>query len=339
MTEILDTSTEIDIDLGIGSSPIDSIEVKEEVKKIPPNPIFEDMEEDEIEEEEFAKSPTQIRKEKEREFYQTLSGAEKEAWNEGWRKGSFFKGLNKDGTPRSEISAEEFLERRKQIAPINNERTRTLGREKAEAEERAAALERQVQELLKYNKTREEREMKSSRSVLDQQEDQAILEGDIERVRAIRAQRESLEREKFTFSEEPKQEANVFTPREQNIFKEWAAENIWFHRDLKLQAYASNMFNELHENNPRQSLIEKLEMVQEEIENRFGDKIGRTTRKPIRVDSGLRGMQSSQPQTLSYNEIPADAKAMCEGFIKKGKMSPEAAKKLRAEYVKEYSTN
>lgn len=350
MTGIIDNSTEIDIDLGLSTPRIDPSNIPEQFKlkaKVVPNPMIEEIEEEleaeedfEPAEEEPKKSAFQIRKEEEREFYETLTDEEeKEAWNEGWRKGKLFKGLNKDGTPRPEISAKEFLARRKEIAPINNERTRTLAREKAETDKRNAALEKQVQELIAYNKTREEREVKHSQSQLEKMEEEAILEGDVERVKALRRQMADVEKTKFTFSEptQPQQQPRI-SQDEVDLFKDWQAVNTWFVKDVKLQSYADKMFDELTAENPRLSTGQKLEMISEEVEQRFSDKINLThQRKPISVASGVRGMRPAQAKTISYNEVPVEARAMCEGFIKRDKMNPDQAKKLRAEYVKEYS--
>lgn len=336
MAEIIDQSTEIDIDIGADYPPIDP-SLEKSLKINEPNPIFEDMEDGEEVEKEVLKKPFSTRKEEERDFRETLSDIEKEAWDMGWRKDKFFKGLNKDGSPKVEISAEEFISKNEKYTTIANERVRKLSKEKTEAEKQNIILQKQIEELVRYNKTREEREIQSTQVHLDAEERQAIMEGDVDRVMSIRKQKEEVAKTQFAFSEPDQQQVTQFSPTDLAIFQDWQVTNSWFNRDPSLKIYASSVFDQISLENPRLSVQDRLEMVQEEVEERFSDKVFTQRRKPVSVDSGIRGMQVNKPKTISFNEIPDEAKKMCEGFIKKGRLNLEQAKKLRAEYVKEYS--
>jgi hypothetical protein len=179
---VIDRSEEIDLDIGVQIEDEAPEEAPE--KEIVPNPIFEQMEEEE--------APRFDPKAEERVFYQSLSETEKEAWDRGWRTGKFFKGKYKDGTPKPHKSAEDFLAMQEKETPILNERNRKLAKEKSVLENEVAEMRKQMQVMLNVQKIAQEREFTKSYSSLDEAEENAILEGDVAKVRAIRQQRDDL---------------------------------------------------------------------------------------------------------------------------------------------------
>lgn len=324
---IIDRSEEIDIDIGIPTEEVQ--EPKQEEKKIAPNPIFEDMEE-EVDQEE--QKPVFDPKAEERAFYETLSEVEKEAWNKGWRTGKYFKGKYKDGTPKPHRSAEEFLAIQEKETPVLNERNRKLAQEKGQLENEVAELRKQMQVILNVQKSVYEKETQKSYATLDEAEEAAILEGDVAKVRAIRKQREDFEKTKLSFDEpEQKPEANQQISREdKRLFDNWTADNPWFHEDKVMQATAATYFGTLSERLPLQ---ERLEMVSEEIERRFGDKLG--VPKAPRVESGIRGVQSSRKQ-YSYNDLPAEVRKNCDFMAKRHGFTKDQIARMQQEAIKEY---
>lgn len=325
---VIDRSEEIDIDIGV---PADEQEIKREEKKIPSNPIFEDMEEGEGEGSEIDEKPIFDPKAEEKAFYETLTDIEKEAWDRGWRTGKYFKGKYKDGTPRPHKSAEEFLAVQERETPILNERNRKLAAEKTSLEKEIAELRKQMNVILNVQKVAYEEKTQSRVQSLDEAEEAAILEGDVAKVRTIQKQRLDLEKNKVSFEEpeqvEPKQEIS----REDKIlFDNWTADNAWFFEDKVMQATAATYFGTLSERIP---LKERLEMVDEEIERRFGDKLG--IPKAPRVESGIRGVQSSKKQ-YTYNDLPAEVRKNCDYMAKRHGFSKEQVAKMQQEAIKEY---
>lgn len=319
---VIDRSEEIDIDIGI---PAEEQETQQENKEIPANPIFEDMEEEEFE------KPVFDPKAEEKAFYETLTDVEKEAWARGWRKGKYFKGRYKDGTPRPHKSAEEFLAVQEKETPVLNERNRKLTAEKTALEKEMAELRKQVSILTNVQKIAYEEKTQSRVQSLDEAEEAAILEGDVAKVRAIQKQRLELEKNKISFEEpEVEQPVRQINRDDKAVIDNWSADNTWIYQDKVMQAAATAYFGTLSEALP---LEERLELVSNEIQTRFGDKLG--IRKAPKVDSGVRGVQSTKKQ-YTYNDLPAEVRKNCDFMAKRHGFTKEQVAKMQQKAIKEY---
>jgi hypothetical protein len=304
------------------------------LKETPSNPIFEDMEESESESPEVEQPVQQNqfvdRNTEEKAFYASLSDIEKDAWDRGWRTGKFFKGKFKDGTPKPHKSAEEFLSIQERETPILNERNRKLASEKTALEREMAELRKQMDVMLNVQKIAYEEKTQNKFQSLEEAEEQAILEGDVSKVRAIQKQRLEFEKNKISFEEPQQRKQPEFQSEEVKIFQDWSSENTWFYQDAMLKNYAETYFDNLPNHI---SLDEKLEMVSQEVKNRFSDKLGIS--KAPRVESGVRGVQNTRKQ-YSYNDLPAEIKKGCEFFAKKWNFDKEKIAKMQQTAVKDY---
>jgi hypothetical protein len=287
-----------------------------------------------------------FKSDEEKEFYDSLTESEQLAWGAGWKKGKYFRGLNKDGTPRKELTAEEFLQNMK-LSKTGSERLGKLSRDTVEKDKTILELKKQVQELLKFTKQKNENEILSRKQSLEQEEEDAILSGDLEKVKHIRNLQKKIEENKFNFSteEEPKTQQpvqnNVSTlPPEilaerQRIVNEFKSIHTWYNDDAELQGYADVVFRKLDNdvNYRHLSFQDKLDMVVERVEKKFPDEIG--IKKPLTVASGRRGISSPTKQ-ITINDLPDDAKKAYNYFASKEK-TEEGKKKIRDFYIKEYS--
>jgi len=333
--QVIDRSEEIDIDIGLNSQ---ELEPKiEENKNLSSNPILKEMEEEEIEKDNnlFEKST----KSEERAFYETLSDTEKDAWDRGWRTGKFFKGRYKDGTLKPHKTAQEFLEVQEKETPVLNERNRKLTAEKTALEKRLEDMQKQMDVILNVQKFAYEENNQKRFQSLDEAEENAILEGDVAKVRAIQKQRNELEKNKISFTEnkideniqeEPKSQIQ---PEDKKIFDNWTADNTWFHQDKVMQVMAATYFGELSERIPLQ---ERLEMVTEEVEKRFSDKLNRA-RAPS-VESGKRGINVGKKQ-YTYNDLPLDVRQTCQYFAKKHNFTATQIKDMQQNAINDYFNN
>jgi len=333
--QVIDRSEEIDIDIGLNSQ---ELEPKiEQNKNLSSNPILKEMEEEEIEKDNnlFEKST----KSEERAFYETLSDIEKDAWDRGWRTGKFFKGRYKDGTLKPHKTAQEFLEVQEKETPVLNERNRKLTTENRALEKRLEDMQKQMDVILNVQKFAYEDNNQKRFQSLDEAEENAILEGDVAKVRAIQKQRNELEKNKISFTEnkideniqeEPKSQIQ---PEDKKIFDNWTADNTWFHQDKIMQATATAYFGTLSE---RISLEERLEMVSEEIESRFSDKLNRT--KAPSVESGKRGINVGKKQ-YTYNDLPLEVRQTCQYFAKKHNFTSAQIKDMQQNAINDYFNN
>jgi hypothetical protein len=332
---IIDRSEEIDIDIGLN---LQEIEPKiDENKTLSSNPILKEIEEEEIEKDNnlFEKST----KSEEKVFYETLTDTEKDAWDRGWRTGKFFKGKYKDGTPKPHKTAQEFLEIQERETPVLNERNRKLTAEKTALEKRLEDMQKQMDVILNVQKFAYEDNNQKRFQSLDEAEENAILEGDVAKVRAIQKQRNELEKNKISFSEnkidekvqeEPKSQIQ---PEDKKIFDNWAPDNTWFYENAPMRGYAETYFATLSERIP---LRERLEMVSEEIESRFSDKLNIT--KAPSVESGQRGINVGKKQ-YTYNDLPLEVRQTCQYFAQKHKFTPAQIKDMQQNAINDYFNN
>jgi hypothetical protein len=333
--QVIDRSEEIDIDIGLNSQELEP--KVEENKNLSSNPILKEMEEEEIEKDNnlFEKST----KSEERAFYENLSDTEKDAWDRGWRTGKFFKGRYKDGTLKPHKTAQEFLEVQEKETPVLNERNRKLTAEKTALEKRLEDMQKQMGVILNVQKFAYEENNQKRFQSLDEAEENAILEGDVAKVRSIQKQRNELEKNKISFAEnkideniqeEPKSQIQ---PEDKKIFDNWTADNTWFHQDKIMQATAAAYFGTLSE---RISLEERLEMVSEEIQSRFSDKLNIT--KAPSVESGKRGVNVGKKQ-YTYNDLPLDVRQTCQYFAKKHNFTATQIKDMQQNAINDYFNN
>jgi hypothetical protein len=328
--QVIDRSEEIDIDIGLNSQELEP--KVEENKNLSSNPILKEMEEEEIEKENnlFEKST----KSEERAFYENLSDTEKDAWDRGWRTGKFFKGRYKDGTLKPHKTAQEFLEVQEKETPVLNERNRKLAKEKTVLESEVAEMRKQMQVMLNVQKIAQEREFTKSYTSLDEAEENAILEGDVAKVRVIRQQRDDLAKSKVVFDEpEVEQPKSQINRNDKALFDNWTADNTWFHQDKVMQVMAATYFGELSERIPLQ---ERLEMVTEEVEKRFSDKLN-ITRAPS-VENGQRGINVGKKQ-YTYNDLPLDVRQTCQYFAKKHNFTATQIKDMQQNAINDYFNN
>jgi hypothetical protein len=188
-----------------------------------------------------------------------------------------------------------------------------------------------MQVLLNVQKIAQESQFTKSYASLDEAEENAILEGDVAKVRAIRQQRDDLAKSKVVFDEpEVEQPKNQINRDEKALFDNWTADNTWFHQDKVLQAVAAAYFGDLSERIPLQ---ERLEMVTEEVEKRFSDKLGIS--KAPRIESGQRGIKTGKAQH-SYSDLPADVRKNCDFMAKRHNFSKDQVARMQQEAIKEY---
>jgi hypothetical protein len=223
--------------------------------------------------------------------------------------------------------------------PVLNERNRKLTAEKTALEKRLEDMQKQMDVILNVQKFAYEDNNQKRFQSLDEAEENAILEGDVAKVRAIQKQRNELEKNKISFSEnkidekvqeEPKSQIQ---PEDKKIFDNWAPDNTWFYENAPMRGYAETYFATLSERIP---LRERLEMVSEEIESRFSDKLNIT--KAPSVESGQRGINVGKKQ-YTYNDLPLEVRQTCQYFAQKHKFTPAQIKDMQQNAINDYFNN
>lgn len=246
----------------------------------------------------------------------------------GWVPREEFK-----GDPEKWRPADEFVKRGEELLPIALERTRAAERKLADMEARIAQRERE------YTDTVGRLERMSTKALERQREQlmanysaamrQAVELGDVQRF-------DQLQRDQYTAVQQfdtqvreavapPQQQQNgprPLPPEEQALVSSWVRENAWYERDPAMKALAEAHHVALNNQFPGISLQENLKQVAAEVRRRFPDKFGPTNHKIVApmVESGGGGMPGAGAgrRTKSAADLPADAKAAAERFVKQG---------------------
>ena len=217
--------------------------------------------------------------------------------------------------------AEEFVERGEQEMPILRERLRRQDGQLAE-------MQQTLDDLKGYIGKAQATGYKRALADLKEKQLDAVAKGDRKLYDKVDQKIGELQQD---FTPEPaRQPAGQDAPPE---IKEWTARNPWLVSDPVLNVYAQEVHTRLGQAQPGLSLAENLERVTEEVKRRFPEKFGIGPRNPRRgaaasVEGG--GTQRKRGGGgKTYADLPADAKGVCDRFVKQGVLTAE-------QYVKDY---
>lgn len=251
-----------------------------------------------------------------------------EAESQGWVPKEKFRGNEADW-----VDADTFVKRGREILPIlrkNNENlikdlnsTKEQLREFREAAEEFKKFQREAYERKAQDYERRIQEIKESRA-------QAISDGDGQRVNALDdaldAAKDELKEAKQAVKDAEK--APIETPANSEIdpgLQQWLDRNTWFGQDKRMTGIVNGIGESLRLEFPLlkgQAFLDKLdEVLAEEFPNKFsGEKKSPTNR----VESGSgRASRGSSSNAQTYDNLPADAKAACDRFVKQKLMTRE----------------
>lgn len=226
---------------------------------------------------------------------------EARAREDGWMPESEWK-----GDPAKWIPAEEFVKRGENFLPIVNAKLR-------KERERTAKLEADVNELREGNKqflqfheqtlAKEKKEREKAIADLEAERKKAITEGD---------------GDAFDRADKKLQEARTAPPPKpagpSPDMQAWLIENPWYTTDKKLQKMADGLSDILAEESPTlkgRAFLDKLaELVKAEVPHKFLN----PRREQVTTENNERKTPSQKGRT--YDDLPADAKAACDKFVK-----------------------
>jgi hypothetical protein len=166
---------------------------------------------------------------------------------------------------------------------------------------------------------------------------QAISDGDGQKVNALD---EALDQAKDELKEAKQavKDAEVVKPTEPTTeaidpgLQQWLDRNTWFGQDKRMTGIVNGIGESLRLEFPLlkgQPFLDKLdEVLAEEFPNKFGKKQAPTSR--VESGSGRQGRTSGNSQ--SYDNLPPEAKAACDRFVKQKLMT-------REQYVADFDWN
>jgi hypothetical protein len=256
--------------------------------------------------------------------------AEKEARLLGWVPKEEFR----DG--EHWVDAETFVKRGKEINPILRKNNETLLKKLDEANREISEVKKVAKDFEKFQKEQAERKvlaLETELKALKEQKKAAITQGDGETVVDIDEQIDALKEEQRLAKEVPKE---IPSPKQAPVTLDplvtsWMEVNTWFITDQKYTRIADAIGQEINATRPDlkgQAFFDELDKELEEVLPEKYLKQGR--RSPVEAGAPA---STSRPKTgtkkQSYENLPPDAKAACDRFVKQGFMTRES-------YVAEY---
>jgi hypothetical protein len=257
-----------------------------------------------------------------------VDAVEQEARSQGWVGKEEFRGNETDW-----VDAETFVRRGKEIMPVlrkNNEKLlQRLAKAEKDAEE-ARNVAKEFQKFQKDNYERKVQELGAELAQLKQAKKEAISVGDGERAVAIDDQIDEVKEQQAA----ARVEANRPTERAPDntadpALNEWLGKNTWFGTDHRKTGIANGLGEAIRRENPGLVGQEFLDKLDQELTALYGQQVQRTPQNPVEGRSNTR---PSGTKKQSYENLPSDAKAACDRFVKQGLMTKE-------QYVADFDWN
>lgn len=239
---------------------------------------------------------------------------EDEARRSGWTPKDQFK-----GDPEKWIDAETFVQRGREILPIVQAQNRKLEKAVDDANAKVKSLEKTLSKFAEHNSKTEQRAYERAMKDLKAELATAAAAGDLDEVERITDDMADLKQEARPKDEPP---AGV-----KEAVKAFEAANPWFGTDKVMTAAARAIGQELAESgvtDPEEQLTEVARRIKVEFPHKFTNPRREAAATVEGAPAPLR--QASK----SYADLPADAKAMCDQFVK------DIPGFTREKYVKDY---
>lgn len=235
--------------------------------------------------------------------------AEDRARRMGWVPESEWKG---DPPPAGFVGAEAFIERGETELPILRERNRKLDSELAQTSQRIAELGSTLVEFKEHHANVDERAYKRAKKEIQAAQRQAVEDGDTAAFDTAAKDLDDLD------ADAPKDrsvKAQTKSADDDPAFKRWAGQNSWYGEDIVRTVFANSAAPIISQKGYTGAAFytEIERVVREEYPERFENP---NRKKPQNVEGGGRSTPRPKKNGRDYADLPADAKAVCDRFVK-----------------------
>lgn len=225
--------------------------------------------------------------------------------------------------------ADEFVKKGEEDLPILRERLRDSTRKTAELEQRLARqnadFEANFKRLEGMSAVALQRQREQLLGSYAAAQRDAVQNGDVLRY-------DQLERDKFKALDDydqriaqvaqPVQQprgAPALPPHEASAVSAWRQQNAWFDSDPEMNMVAQARHMQLQMEKPGLTLEENLRLTSDYVRQRYADKFGSAPRMGApAVEGGSRIASGGGSLKRSAQELPAEARAQGEKFVKQG---------------------
>lgn len=235
------------------------------------------------------------------------------------------------------VDAETFVRRGKEINPILRKNNESLLKKLEEATAEIAEVKKVAKEFEKFQKETADRKVTELARQIDElkaRKKEAISLGDGDTAVAIddaidsikEEQHQTKEQAKEAIKEQKKEETSstVLDP----ILVSWMDANTWFTEDKKYSSIANAIGATLSQEHPELHGKAFLDRLDEELADILPIQYQKSNGKN-QVEGGAQRTRPSSNKKHSYENLPAEAKAAADRFVKQGLMTKE-------QYVAEY---
>jgi hypothetical protein len=262
----------------------------------------------------------------------------KEAESQGWVPKERFRGNESDW-----VDADTFVKRGREILPILRKNNENLIKDLNATKEQLKEFREAAEEFKKFQKETYERkanEYEARIKEIRESRAQAISDGDGQKVNALD---DALDQAKEDFKEAKQAVKDVVSVKEPEPVSQavdpglqvWLDRNTWFGEDKRMTSMANGIGESLRLEFPLlkgQAFLEKLdEVLAEEFPNKFGNEKKQSPTSRVESGSGRAG-RSGGGNAQTYDNLPSEAKAACDRFVKQKLMT-------REQYVADFDWN
>jgi len=237
------------------------------------------------------------------------------------------------GDPEKWIDAEAFIKRGDEELPILRERNKALDAKYQKLARDFEEVRDTLKQFAEHHKNVSKREYEKAKAELQRQEKEAVSLADTKKFDAIQLEKAELEKLKPEDTNGTPTQSKAGSKEDYKCFEAWKKDAPWWEKDRAMTAYAKDVANELERNSPHlvatdEFYAEVTKAVKEEFPHKFEN--------PKRKEAGLvhdgsdETSSGSGKKKKTYNDLPADAKAYCDKFLKQGLFKDKQA------YVDEY---
>jgi len=249
----------------------------------------------------------------------------REAEGQGWVTKDKYHGDEKDW-----VEADVFVKRGREILPILRKNNENLIRELNSTKEQLKEFRQTAEEFKTFQKESYERKIGEYKDQIDRLKEsraQAISDGDGQKVNAlddaIDTAKEAISEAKAATKDVAKTAIEAPSSIDPTL-QSWLSRNEWFGTDRRLTKQTNALGESLREEFPDLQGEAFLNKLDEVLKEEFPDKFGKGKRSaPSQVESGS-GRGRSASSAHSYDNLPAEAKAACDRYVKQKLMTREA---------------
>lgn len=245
---------------------------------------------------------------------------EQEARKFGWTPKEEFKGEETQWR-----TAEEFLQRGKEINGFLRKDLERIQGKNLSLEQELKEVRKAVEEFKGFHEKTAETAYKKALTDLQLKKKDAIVIGDGEAVIEIENEIDELKETRKATPVVEEKKTNEIPPEVfQRQFTAWQAENEWFTNDPALRAAANGFADEVKYEQPNLLGTEFLNEVTKKVKGAFPEKFGVPPRdRHPNVEGNSGGSRGPGSNKKSYADLPSEAKAACDKFVKQGLITKE----------------